>query len=96
MSTGRTFWSWNGKPAISRDGSVRYVAAAGDAWMGGKPGQIVSPQTLAAAAMSIGRDTFDQRFAGPPWNLPDLTDPDGTEWYQRPDPNRQIFLKRIF
>ena len=31
----------------------------------------------------IGRDEFDNRFAGPPWSVPDL---DG--WFLRNDPDR--------
>ena len=88
MSTGRTYWDWRGKPTISLNGAARYVAAAGGAWTGGDTKTAVSLATLAAQATSIGRDVFDDRFAGPPWSLPDLTDASGTEWYQRPDPGR--------
>jgi hypothetical protein len=64
MSTGRNFWSWYGRPAMSQDEQVRYVAAAGGPWTSD------TGATLAAQAISIGRNTFDQRFAS--GNLPDL------------------------
>jgi hypothetical protein len=77
--SGRAFWSWRGRPAISQDGQVRYVDHAGGAWTGATDATAVELITLAADAFSIGRDEFYARFAGAPWSLPDL---DG--WYQSP------------
>lgn len=79
MSTSRTFWSWNGRPAISMGTDVRYVEQAGGAWTGGTDATAVGLLELASQGISLGRDQFYSRFAGAPWNLPDL---DG--WYSSP------------
>lgn len=80
MTTGVTLYDWGGRPAITRDGQVRYVSTPGEGWTGGTEGAAVSLATLRKEAASIGRDVFDDRFAGPPWSVPNL---DG--WYLRPE-----------
>ena len=83
MTAGVTYYDWNGRPALTRDGQVRYVAAPGGVWTGATDGSAVALATLRAEAASIGEGAFADRFNGPPWNTPDL---DG--WYQRRDPAR--------
>lgn len=84
MTIGVTLYSWNGRPALeSQDGRVRYIASPGTDWTGHTEATAVAVATLRAQAITIGRDEFDARFAGAPWNVPDL---DG--WFQRRDPDR--------
>jgi len=83
MTTGVTYCDWAGRPALTQDGQVRYIAAPGAGWIGDTEGSAVSLATIRREAASIGEGAFSDRFNGPPWNAPDL---DG--WYQRRDPNR--------
>lgn len=73
MTSGVTLYSWNGRPALeSQDGRVRYIASPGTDWTGHTEATAVAVATLRAQAITIGRDEFDARFGGPPWNVPDL------------------------
>lgn len=83
MTTGVTYYAWGGRPALTLDGQVRYIASPGGGWIGDTEGSAVSLATIRREAASIGEGAFSDRFNGPPWNAPDL---DG--WYQRRDPNR--------
>lgn len=81
MTTGVTLRDWNGRPALeSQDGQVRYIATPGEVWTGDTAETAVALATIRAEAVSIGRDEFDARFGGTPWNVPDL---DG--WFLRND-----------
>jgi len=84
MTVGVTLRDWQGRPLLERaDGQVRYIASPGEGWIGGTDETAVTIATVRAEATSIGRDEFNDRFGGPPWNVPDL---DG--WFQRRDPDR--------
>lgn len=84
MPQGITLRAWKGRPLLERaDGQVRYIASPGGSWIGGTEETAVTIATVRAESISIGRDEFDDRFAGPPWNVPDL---DG--WFQRRNPAR--------
>ncbi|WP_162854565.1 hypothetical protein [Sphingobium estronivorans] len=84
LTIGVIFYSWNGRPALeSQDGRLRYIASPGTGWIGATDETATTGATLRAHAITIGRDEFDDRFSGVPWNVPDL---DG--WFQRRDPAR--------
>lgn len=84
MTAGVTLRDWNGRPALeSQDGAVRYIASPGEGWTGVTGETAVALATIRAEAVSIGRDEFDARFGGAPWNVPDLEG-----WFQRRDPAR--------
>lgn len=84
MPQGITLRDWNGRPALeNQDGAIRFIASPGEGWTGGTEETAVALATIRAEAVSIGRDEFDNRFAGPPWNVPDL---DG--WFLRNEPDR--------
>jgi hypothetical protein len=84
MTIGVTLYSWNGRPALeSQDGRVRYIASPGEGWTGKTTETAVALATIRAEAVTIGRDEFDARFGGAPWNVPDLEG-----WFQRRDPAR--------
>ena len=66
MTTGVTYHDWAGRPALTLDGQVRYIAAAGGGWTGDTEGSAVSLATIRREAASIGEGAFSDRFNGPP------------------------------
>lgn len=81
--TVRTFYDWSGKPAVIQDGQARAVFTIGGAWKGAVAEDGVTVASVRSTGLSIGRDEFDARFGGAPWNVPDLEG-----WFQRRDPAR--------
>ncbi|MGN6122856.1 MAG: hypothetical protein ACTHOJ_07855 [Sphingomonas oligoaromativorans] len=59
--------------------SVRTVRCATSRRPATRGREAATPPSIPPPWISIGRDQFYSRFAGDPWNLPDLAD-----WYSSP------------
>lgn len=62
---------------------IRCIASPGEGWTGESENTAVTHATVRSEATSPGRDEFNDRFGGSPWNVPDL---DG--WLLCNDPAR--------
>lgn len=83
MTGGVTFYAWGGKPALIKDGQARAVFTIGGEWAGAVSDDGVAIASVRSTGLSIGRDEFDGRFGGAPWNVPDLEG-----WFQQRNPTR--------